>query len=100
MARESLTRRRGGKSPLADWETATALPDGRHIEIGDEFTVTGSGRFRLKAIRPTGELTGWGPIQSSGTIPAGGMRSFRPETVRTVHTTARAQDTLREEDDS
>lgn len=92
--------RRKGKSPLANWETATALNDGRHIEVGDEFTVTGAGRFRLRSIRPNGELTGWGPIDVNGGTPRGGMRSFRPENVRTVHTTARAQDTLREEDDS
>jgi len=95
---DRVVKRRGGKSPLADWETATALPDGRHIEVGDEFTVTGSGRFRLKAIRPNGDLTGWGPITSNGTIPNGMMRSFTAETVRTVHTTARAQDTRRQED--
>jgi hypothetical protein len=100
MSGERVVKRRGGTSPLADWETATALPDGRHIEIGDEFTVPGVGRFRLRAIRPTGELTGWGPIASNGAIPHGGMRSFRPETVRTVHTTARAQDTLREQEDN
>ena len=98
MSGDKMMKRRGGTSPLADWETATALPDGRHIEIGDEFTVTGAGRFRLKAIRPNGDLTGWGPITSNGTIPHGRMRTFRPENIRTVHTTARAQDALREEE--
>lgn len=98
MSGDKMVKRRGGTSPLADWETATALPDGRHIEIGDEFTVTGAGRFRLRAIRPNGELTGWGPITSNGTIPNGGMRSFPIDNIRTVHTTARAQDTLRQED--
>ena len=98
MSRETLVRRRGGDSPLADWEVATTLPDGRHIEIGDEFTVPDCGRFRLRAVRPNGELTGWGPITSNGTIPHGGMRSFRPDTVRTVHRTARAVDTRRQEE--
>jgi len=99
VSRETLVRRRGGDSPLADWEVATTLPDGRHIEVGDEFTVPGVGRFRLKAIRPNGELTGWGPIVTNGTIPNGGMRTFRPDTVRTIHDKKRALDTLRQEED-
>jgi hypothetical protein len=99
VSRETLVRRRGGDSPLADWEVATTLPDGRHIEVGDEFTIPGVGRFRLKAIRPNGDLTGWGPIASNGTIPNGGMRSFRPDTVRTIHDKKRALDALRKEDD-
>ena len=92
-----MAKRRDGTSPLATWETATALPDGRHIEIGDEFTVTGAGRFRLKAIRPNGELTGWGPITANGTIPNGGMRTFTADQIRTVHTTAQARGTRRED---
>lgn len=100
MSRETLVRRRGGDSPLADWDTATTLPDGRHLDVGDEFTVPGCGRFRLRAVRPNGELTGWGPITSNGTIPHGGMRSFRPDAVRTVHRTARAVDTRREQEEN
>jgi len=95
---EAMVRRRGSTSPLADRDTATTLPDGRHLELGDEFTVAGCGRFRLRSIRPNGELNGWGPITSNGTIPHGGMRSFRPDDVRTVHDKKRAQDALREEE--
>lgn len=98
MSREAMVRRRGSTSPLADRDTATTLPDGRHLELGDEFTVTGCGRFRLRSIRPNGELNGWGPITSNGTIPNGGMRTFRPDDVRTVHDKKRAQDALREEE--
>jgi len=93
-----MVRRRGSTSPLADRDTATTLPDGRHLELGDEFTVAGCGRFRLRSIRPNGELNGWGPITSNGTIPHGGMRTFRPDDVRTVHDKKRAQDALREEE--
>jgi len=95
---EAMVRRRGSTSPLADRDTATTLPDGRHLELGDEFTVAGCGRFRLRSIRPNGELNGWGPITSNGTIPHGGMRTFRPDDVRTVHDKKRAQDALREEE--
>lgn len=98
MSREAMVRRRGSTSPLADRDTATTLPDGRHLELGDEFTVAGCGRFRLRSIRPNGELNGWGPITSNGTIPHGGMRTFRPDDVRTVHDKKRAQDALREEE--
>ena len=100
MSGETMVRRRGSTSPLADRDTATTLPDGRHLDIGDEFTVPGAGRFRLKAIRPNGELNGWGPITSNGTIPNGGMRTFRPDSVRTVHRDARASDTLREQEEN
>jgi len=100
MARETLVRRRGGTSPLADWEIATTLPDGRHLDVGDEITVPGAGRFRLKAIRPNGDLNCWGPITSNGTIPNGGMRTFRPDSVRTVHRTVRALDTRKHEEDN
>ena len=98
MSGEAMVRRRGSTSPLADRDIATTLPDGRHLELGDEFTVTGCGRFRLRSIRPNGELNGWGPITSNGTIPHGGMRTFRPDDVRTVHDKKRAQDALREEE--
>lgn len=98
MSGEAMVRRRGSTSPLADRDTATTLPDGRHLELGDEFTVAGCGRFRLRSIRPNGELNGWGPITSNGTIPHGGMRTFRPDDVRTVHDKKRAQDALREEE--
>jgi|DEB0MinimDraft_6_1074348.scaffolds.fasta_scaffold119880_2 hypothetical protein len=98
MARETLTRRRCRKSPLGERDTATTLPNGKHIEVGDEFSVPGAGRFRLRAIRHNGELNGWGPIASNGTIPHGGMRTFRPDDVRTVHNKKRAQDALREEE--
>ena len=84
--------------PRSEWDVATTLPDGRHLELDDEFTVTGGGRFRLKAIRPNGEVTGWGPIASNGTIPHGGMRTFRPTDVATVHRKKRAQDALRQEE--
>ena len=84
--------------PRSEWEVATTLPDGRHLELDDEFTITGGGRFRLKAIRPNGEVTAWGPIASNGTIPHGGMRTFRPTDVATVHRKKRAQDALREEE--
>jgi hypothetical protein len=94
----TLTRRRASISPLYGWDTATALPDGRHIEVGDEFTVAGVGRFRLRAIRPNGELTGWGPITTDGNIPTGRMRTFRPDMVTTVHRDRRAIDTKRQED--
>ena len=85
--------------PRSEWEVATTLPDGRHLELDDEFTITGRGRFRLKAIRPNGEVTGWGPIASNGTIPHGGMRTFRPTDVATVHRKKRAQDALRQEEE-
>jgi len=85
-------------SPTVASETATTLDDGRHLEIGDEFTVKGVGRFRLKKIRDNGELNAWGPIESGGTISYGGMRTFRPDMVRTVHVKKRAQDALREEE--
>ena len=93
----TLTRRSSTVSPIGGWETATALPDGRHIELGDEFTIAGEGRYRLRAIRPNGELTGWGPIASNGTIPNGGMRTFRPDRVTRVHRDSRAIDTRRQE---
>jgi len=100
MSGEAMVRRRGVTSPLADRDTATSLPDGRHLELGDEFTVAGCGRFRLRSIRPNGELNGWGPITSNGTIPNGGMRTFPPDSVRTVHRDARASDTLREQEEN
>ena len=97
MAQRTLTARRGTLSPLSGWELVTCLPDGRHIEVGDEFTAAGEGRYRLRRIRPNGELTGWGPIASNGTIPAGRMRTFRPEHITTVHREPRAVDTRRQE---
>ena len=100
MSGETMVRRRGATSPLADRDTATTLPDGKHLDIGDEFTVPGEGRFRLKAIRSNGELNAWGPITSNGTIPNGRMRTFRSHIVRTVHRDARAIDTLREQEDN
>jgi hypothetical protein len=84
-------------NPTVTEETATTLDDGRHLEVGDEFSVKGVGRFRLKKIRDNGELNAWGPIESGGTIPNGGMRSFRPDSVSTVHTKKRAQDAVRQE---
>ena len=100
MSTQTMPRRNTTKSPLAHWATELRLDDSRVIEVGDEFTVEGEGRFRLRAIRPNGELNAWGRITSNGTIPNGSMRTFKPEQVKRIHRVSRAIDTRREEEES
>jgi hypothetical protein len=95
---ERMTRRRGSTSPVADWDTDIELPDGRRLTRGDEFTVTGQGRFRFVRQRPNGELNCWGPIPRNGVIRHGSIRTFAPGSVATVHRNQRANDTLRREE--
>jgi len=57
---------------------------------GVEFTVKGQGRYRLVRVRDNGELNAWGPIATTGNIPHGMMRTFKPEQVTTVHLKERA----------
>ena len=101
MSERKMPRRKATVSPLAGWDTSTTLPDGRTIELGDEFTVEGEGRFRLRAIRPNGELNAWGRLTAWGSIPRNGvikhgsMRTFKPERVKRIHRVNRAVDTRR-----
>ena len=98
MSDKKMTRRNACVSPLAGWATVTELPDGRTVQLGDEITVEGEGRFRLKRIRPNGELTCWGTIGSAGVVHRGAMRTFKPEQVKVIHRKNRMQDTLRAEE--
>jgi hypothetical protein len=76
-------RRRTAPDPAAELRLAeVVLPDGRAVYAGDEFSVSGEGRFRLRyGWAPDGSLCAYGPVgRQTATV-----RAFRPETVRTVH---------------
>ena len=96
--KKKMTRRNACASPLADRPTVTKLPDGRTVQLGDEITIEGEGRFRLKAIERNADLTCWGKIDSNGLAKYGMMRSFKPERVKVIHRKNRMQDTLRAEE--
>lgn len=70
--------------PLVLPHVASAeLPDGRVLEVGDEFTVKGHGRFSFRYLfTRDGSLTCWGPVLSQQAQ----WRSFDPgRHVITVH---------------
>lgn len=80
---------------VLDWPQSYTFDDGRVLNAGDEFTVKGEGRYKMRYLRPNGEVTCWGPINSKGLTPDGRMRSFRLEDISIVHEKWRAQKVLR-----
>lgn len=90
------------KSPrpaVLDWPRTFTFEDGRVLNAGDEFTVKGEGRYRMKYMRPNGEITCWGPINTKGLTPEGGLRSFKIEDISVVHDKSKSQKTLRKNDE-
>lgn len=63
---------------------AVATPKGT-LTPGDEFTVNGEGRFRVRRIRMNSEINAW-PIKADGNArDTGGMRTFRPDSIYRIH---------------
>lgn len=73
---------RQGSSPALPHAHSMTLPDGRTLERGVEFSVTGEGRFKfMRQFTRDGSITAWGPVGSSDAM----WRSFKPEQVKTIH---------------
>lgn len=85
--------------------SAFTLPSGRSVEVGEEITIIDPRsderrRYRLRRIEPNGDVTCWGPVNTAGLTPNGGMRSFRADRVADVkHRKARSR-TIREQEDN
>lgn len=78
-----MSRRRRRVAPVElPRHRVAELPDGRSLTVGDEFSVTGEGRFRFAYVwEPDGSIAGFGPVGSNRAQ----WRSFSPDRVRTVH---------------
>jgi hypothetical protein len=68
-------------------ETEAVLPDGRTLEVDDEFTLFGGGRFAFRYLWRDGSITCHGPVGSAKAK----TRSFKPDAVKTIHRKRKAR---------
>jgi len=98
---ERMARRRSkAPNPTEGFDRFIKLKNGRTLTEGDEFTVIpevryrghwGTGRYRFMYVSPSGDVTGWGPINRGGNTPKGRVRSFKPNAIEVVHNKAKGR---------
>lgn len=79
---------RRSSAPVLPHNLTLTLPDGRTLTQGQEFSVTGEGRFAFAyEYLPDGSVTCFGPVGSNEAR----WRSFKPERVKTIHKTLKGR---------